>query len=185
MDEPQLPPGVPSRGPDLGDDPERAEQDGLALLERTGDEIRRGVGEALPEWAVAQTARILDAWTRQADEAVSTDDRRAILERARAAGEDAASRIGAELDELLSTDPDEQRVTPMQVVRTAVREVTAVLRDAGIPPVERDEFEEHRLPDDDYGITPRSLADLGDEDLAPLHLAWGVAKATVHKARHA
>jgi hypothetical protein len=49
----------------------------------------------------------------------------------------------------------------------------------------RDEFAERAWPDDDYGLVPDTLADLGDDDLAPLHLAWGVAKATVVRARRA
>ena len=37
--------------------------------------------------------------------------------------------------------------------------------------------------DDIYGLVPRTLGDLGDPELAPLHLAWGMAKATVIRAR--
>ena len=33
-------------------------------------------------------------------------------------------------------------------------------------------IERHRL-----ALVPRTFGDLGDEDLAPLHLAWGLAKA--------
>jgi len=36
-----------------------------------------------------------------------------------------------------------------------------------------------------YGLVPRTLGDLGDPELAPLHLAWGMAKATVIRARRA
>jgi hypothetical protein len=60
--------------------------------------------------------------------------------------------------------------------------VTAVLEAAGIPPVERDEFAERMFPDDRYDVTPATLADLGDDDLGPLQLAWGLAKAKVLRA---
>jgi hypothetical protein len=60
--------------------------------------------------------------------------------------------------------------------------VGAVLAAAGIPPVERDEFLERSFPDDAYGVTPASLADLGDPDLGPLQLAWGLAKARALRA---
>ncbi len=175
----QLPPGVPSGGPDIVGDAEAAERHGLDLLRRTGEEIVTGVERALPGWAHAQAERIVDAWGHH-----EGDERREILDRARAAGEEAARRIAAELQDVIERDPDDHRVTPLQVVRTAYQEVTVVLREAGIPPVERDEFAERSFPDDDYGFAPDTLEDLGDEDLAPLHLAWGVAKATVHKARH-
>ena len=58
-----------------------------------------------------------------------------------------------------------------------------MLAAAGIPPVERDDFHERAWPDDDYGLVPESLADLGDDDLGPLLLAWGLAKAAVLRAR--
>ena len=58
-------------------------------------------------------------------------------------------------------------------MRQRFREPTAVLAAAGIPPVERDGFEERAWPDDGYGLVPHTFADLGDPDLAPLMLAWG------------
>ena len=54
-----------------------------------------------------------------------------------------------------------------------------------MPPVERDVFEERSFPDDDYGLVPHSLADLGDDDLAPMLMAWGLGKAKVLRARAA
>ena len=89
------------------------------------------------------------------------------------AGDAAAARVGASLREFFSTPPDQQRTTPLEIVRTATREVTEVLAAAGIPPVERD---------DEYDVTPATLADLGDDELGPLQLAWGLAKAKVLRA---
>jgi hypothetical protein len=57
------------------------------------------------------------------------------------------------------------------------------LEAAAIPAVERDGFDERAWPDDRYGLVPRTLGDLGDADLAPLMLAWGMAKAAVLRAR--
>ena len=68
------------------------------------------------------------------------------------------------------------------MVRGGIREPTAVLADAGVPAVARDEFEERSFPDDRYGLTPRTFADLGDDDLGPLHLVWGFAKAETLRA---
>lgn len=155
-----------------------AEAEGLELLARAGERMVVGVAAALPAWAERQAGRILEAWG-QHDQA----ERALVTARARAAGEAAAARVVAELTALLALDPGDQRLTPLQVVRTAYREVTAVLREAGIPPVVRDEFDERTLPDDDYDLAPRSLADLGDERLGAVQVAWGAAKARVHKAR--
>ncbi len=58
-----------------------------------------------------------------------------------------------------------------------------MLAAAGIPPVERDEFAERAWPDDTYGLVVHGLGDLGDEELAPLQMAWGMAKAGVLRAR--
>ena len=58
-----------------------------------------------------------------------------------------------------------------------------MLEAAGIPPVERSEFDERAWPDDRYGLVIHDLGALGDEELAPLHLAWGMAKAGVLRAR--
>ena len=70
-------------------------------------------------------------------------------------------------------------------MRSAYREPTGVLAEAGVPPIVRDEFDERAWPDDVYGLVPRTLGDLGDPELAPLHLAWGMAKATVIRDRRA
>ncbi len=105
-----------------------------------------------------------------------------MVEGAREAGERAARRVSAELGALLAVDPADQRATPLQVIRTAVVEPTAVLAAAGLPDVVRDPFDERSWPDDRFGLVPRTLKDL-DLDLAAVHFAWGVAKAAVLRAR--
>jgi hypothetical protein len=150
----------------------------LDQLRETGEAIVDGVARCVPTWAVAQVARVLDAW-RQLDEGARAE----ADAHARVAGAAAARRVVADLRALLAVDPAEQVATPLEVVRTAVREPTAVLAGVGVPPVERDEFDERAFPDDRYGLVPRTLGDLGDDALAPLHLAWGIAKATLLRAR--
>jgi hypothetical protein len=122
--------------------------------------------------------RILDAWGRTGDTA-----RDRALAAARVAGDAAAARIRRELEHLFTLDPAVQPSSPLAIVRGAYREPTAVLIEAGVPPVERDPFDERMLPEDRYDLAPRTLGDLGDPELAPLHLAWGVAKARVLRAR--
>jgi hypothetical protein len=152
----------------------------LARLDEVGAAIVAGVDAQVPEWARAQVERLLDAWGG----ASAVARARAEVESA-VAGEAAADRIVAELRALFTLDPEQQRATPLEIVRSAYREPTSVLDAAGVPPVVRDEFDERAWPDDVYGLVPRTLGDLGDPDLAPLHLAWGMAKAAVLRARRA
>jgi hypothetical protein len=152
----------------------------LARLDETGAAIVAGVERQLPGWARAQVERLLDAWGRApADARVRAEAQSAE------AGDAAARRVVAELRALFAVDPARQQATPLEIVRTAYREPTAVLAAAGVPPIVRDEFDERAWPDDDYGLVPRTLGDLGDPELAPLHLAWGMAKTTVLRARRA
>ena len=84
---------------------------------------------------------------------------------------------------MFARDPAAQRATPLQIVRALVFAPTGVLRDAGVPGVVRDAFEERAFPDDEYDLSPRTLSDLGDPDLGPQLLAWGLAKAAVLRSR--
>jgi len=147
-------------------------------LSEASDAIVAGVARELPAWAQRSVTRIADAWGRLGD------DERAALNRAAAdAGAAATERITAELRALFAIDAGAQRATPLEIVRTAYREPTAALAAVGIPPVERDAFDERAWPDDTYGLVPHTLGDLGDPDLAPLHLAWGMAKSALLRAR--
>ncbi len=142
------------------------------------DAIIAGVERELPGWVRANVARIADAWGRfTADERTRLDSSTDDVARA------ATTRVLDDLGALLATDALEQRATPLQVVRSAYEEPTALLASFGIPAVERDEFDERAWPDDRYGLVPRSLGDLGDPDLGPLLLAWGMAKTAVLRGR--
>ncbi|MFM8302714.1 MAG: hypothetical protein ACKOA9_00215 [Actinomycetota bacterium] len=145
-----------------------------ARLAEASDAILAGVARALPGWVVARVALVADAWGR-----LDPPARAALDAQADAAAGLATARVTQALRDLFATDAAAQRTTPLEIVRTATREVTEVLATAGIPAVERDAFAERAFPDDRYGVTPSTLADLGDEDLGPLQLAWGLAKARV------
>jgi hypothetical protein len=154
------------------------EESGLRLLAETGDAIVAGVEREVAGWVRRGVARILDAWDRldvPARERADAD--------AAAAGVAATERVVAELRALFALDPAEQWATPLQIVRTGYREPTALLEQVGVSPVVRDEFDERSWPDDVYGLVPHTLGDLGDPDLGPLHLAWGMAKTTILRAR--
>jgi len=154
------------------------ERRGLALLQEASDAIVVGVERQLPGWVERSVTYILDAWGRAPADARARAERDAVD-----AGRAATERVIAELQALFALDPEAQRSTPLEIVRRAYREPTTVLEAVGIPPVERDEFAERAWPDDRYGLVVHGLGDLGDDDLAPLQMAWGLAKAKVVRAR--
>jgi hypothetical protein len=155
------------------------EQRALALLHEASDAIVVGVERELPGWVERSVTRILDAWGRASADARAEAERGAV-----SAARTATTRVVGELRVLFALDPEAQRSTPLEIVRHAYREPTAVLAAAGIPPVERDEFAERAWPDDTYGLVVHGLGDLGDGDLAPLQMAWGFAKAKMLRARY-
>jgi hypothetical protein len=99
-----------------------------------------------------------------------------VLDAARAASHRAQAEVGAELRTFLALDVDEQRTNPLAILRRAVRYPTAVLRDAGVPPVRRDEFKERAFPDDVYDLAPATWKDV-DESLQEPGIVWGAWKA--------
>ena len=131
---------------------------------------------ALPGWVEGSVARIMAAWSGWPPDAD-------VLEAAREAGRRAGAEVGAEIRALLAADIDDQWTTPLSLLRAAVRFPTAVLRDAGVPPVERDPFRERLEPGDLYDLSPASFADV-DPALAEPGMVWGAAKALAHRRRH-
>ena len=152
-------------------------------LAAVGAELAGAVETALAPWVERAVAGVLDAWRASGAGAAAGVDVTAVMARAGQEGGRVAAAVGEELRALLSLDVDGQRTTPLAVVRSAVSVPTAVLAEAGVPPVVRDRFAEERFPDDPYGLTPGSLASLSPE-VGELALAWGAAKAAAHRARH-
>jgi uncharacterized protein (DUF1800 family) len=134
------------------------------------------VEAALPGWVERSAVRIMAAWLGGAPDA-------GVVEAARAAGRRAGAEVSAEVRALLAADIDEQWTTPLTLLRAAVRYPTAVLQDAGVPPVERDPFRERLEPGDLYDLSPASFADV-DPALAEPGMVWGAAKALAHRRRH-
>ena len=133
------------------------------------------VDRVVAQWVVRSVERVLAAAGRARDGAVMTA--------AASAAEEARTEVSSRLRQLLDLDVDEQRTTPLSILRDAVRYPTEVLRAAGAPPVERDDFDRRAFPDDDYGLSPASFADV-DPALVEPAIAWGAAKAWRHKERH-
>jgi hypothetical protein len=139
--------------------------------------LASGIEAALPGWVSACVARVFVLVTG----APPPPD---VVASASAAGVQAGEEVGPVVRRLLAADIDEQVTTPLAIIRSAaVRYPTTVLRQAGIPPVARDPFAERAFPDDIYDLSPASFADLSPE-LVDLGIAWGAAKAFVHKRRH-
>lgn len=137
------------------------------VMEEHGRALADGMEAALPGWVVRSVGRFLPDPGPAAEEA----------------GRRAAADIAGAVRNLLAQDVDDQRTTPLALLRAAVAYPTAVLQAAGVPPVDRDRFAVERFPDDPYDLTPATLADI-DPSLADVGLAWGAAKAFEHKRRH-
>ncbi len=129
-----------------------------------GLELAEAIDAALPGW-------IATSWTRfglQAPLDTVVDDVRAAI-------------VGP-LRALVAADLDDQRSTPLGVIRNAVPILSEALANAGVEPLVRDEMLVRLEPDDVYGLSPASFADLGP-DVAEAGLVWGAAKAHVHLQR--
>jgi hypothetical protein len=154
--------------------------DPQGLMDDGARAIVDGVERLGAAWVVRVVTDIVDAWGR-----LDAAARATTIAEAQAAGARAAARVAGELRALFALDAVAQAVTPLQVVRSLRREATEVLAAAGIPEVERDRYDVQSFPDDLYGIVPKAITDLGDEDLGGALLAWGIGKARAVRERAA
>lgn len=152
----------------------RESPDDARALARHAATLADGIEAALGPWVEACVARVITAWAGVVDPEI-----RAAAERA---GAQARAGVAPRVRALLAQDVDEQRTTPLAVVRGAVAYPTDVLAAAGVPPVARDELAASAFPDDVYDLSPAAFADLAPE-LAGPGIVWGAAKAHVVLAR--
>lgn len=127
---------------------------------------------ALPGWVERSVARRMGGDLDPEVQAAAGD-----------AGRRAAIEVGDAVRHLLALDIDDQRSTPLTLLRSAVRYPTEVLETAGVATVERDPFQARLLPDDLYDLSPASFTDV-DPALTEPGLMWGAAKALAHRRRH-
>lgn len=152
----------------------RADEADEARLAEIAGMLADGIEAALPDWVRRCVhTRCESAGVQRTDELEAATE---------AAAQRCRDQVAPAVHALLSADLDEQRSTPLTLLRAAVVHPTEVLDGAGVPPVQRDEFEVRSFPADRYALAPASFADL-DPDLAELGLVWGAAKAHVHLAR--
>jgi hypothetical protein len=149
-------------------DDRRAKQRPDLMLSEAGLALGEAILDALGPWAEWQAVRLGGV-------ALAADGRRAGDEIARAA----APRLAT----LLAADVDEQRGTPLTIVREAHRPLTEMLLSRGIAPAQRDPADIAAQPDDVFALTPRAFSDLGPA-VHDAGLRWGVTKAFAHRARH-
>jgi hypothetical protein len=143
---------------------------------------RREADEALAEYGAVLAEAIvaaLPAWSSRAVAALRPD----LADAGAAAGREAGIALGPRLRALLAADVDHQRTNPLAVARVAVAWPTAVLQEAGVPAVDRDAHDRAHFPDDLYGLTPMSFAEL-DPSLNEPGILWGAIKARAHLLRH-
>ena len=155
-----------SEHPEPADDEARLAAHATALAD--------AVVDALPAWLEGAVARRMCDWRGELPATVAV--------RAAEAGRLARDDVAPRLRELLATDVDRQRSTPLSVVRRAVPYANAVLAEAGVPEVVRDEAAERALPDDVFDLAPMTLGDVGPE-VVEAGIVWGAAKAHVVLAR--
>jgi hypothetical protein len=138
------------------------------------DALADAVERALPGWVErCVRGRCLDAGI-EVTAAIAADTE--------AAAARCRTEVGDAVRRLLGTDIDAQAGTPLTLLRSAVAYPTAVLERAGVASVRRDDFAERAFPDDPYDLTPASFAAV-DPALHEPGLAWGAAKAHVHRQR--
>ena len=144
--------------------PEETATDPPAMLLDTARRV-------VPGWLRRVT---VEAGRRGGVDVASLDHRLdAVVERA-------AAELLDRLAELLGTDVDEQRTTPLTLMRQSVAAPTEFLREVGaVPPSTPDA---DRFPDDVYRIGPATWSDV-DPSLHEPGLTWGAWKAMTVLAR--
>ncbi|MFP5322930.1 MAG: hypothetical protein ACLGIC_13955 [Acidimicrobiia bacterium] len=132
------------------------------------------VESVVPGWIERLVVERVAAWQGEVADGVRAE--------AVTAGEAARAEVGPAMRGLLATDIDEQTANPLELLRVATHHAHAVLARHGMPPVRRDEFAERSFPADVYDLMPATWGDV-DPSLHEPGIAWGAAKAFVHKAR--
>jgi len=127
--------------------------------------------------------RVVPAWLRRITAEASRRsglDEADVAEELDAMVDRAAGEVLERLADLMHTDVDEQRTTPLTLFREAVREPTAWLRAHGAQPPAAPV--DGSFPDDVYRLGPATWSDI-DPALHEPGLTWGAWKAMTVLAR--
>ena len=153
------------------DDRPLDDPDDAAALAGYAAALADAIEDALPRWVERVVA---ERWAQWSSVPLPAE----VHAAAAAAGRQAVHEAGPAVRALLAADVDAQRTNPLAVLRSAARHPTAVLAEAGVPPVVRDAQAERLLPADVYDLGPTSFAELEPSVHEP-GLLWGAAKAHV------
>ena len=145
-----------------------------ARLAELAAELGDAVEAVVPGWIGSLVVARVREWSGHVSPRVAAD--------AAAAGEAARDDLMPPLRRLLAADIDEQAANPLELLRVVTQHAGAVLERIGVPPTPRDQFAARSFPDDVYDLMPATWADV-DPRLHEPGIAWGAAKAFVHKAR--
>ncbi|MEO5678130.1 MAG: hypothetical protein ABIS47_00505 [Acidimicrobiales bacterium] len=147
--------------------PPAATDDDAALAERSA-RLVAAVAAALPGWVGGTLRQRAPEVPAEVVVAVAAEVEADVLPR---------------LEALLGQDIDDQRQSPLAVVRRGAATLGGALDGLGVVPADRDDHQKALFPDDTHDVVPASFADLSPE-AGRAGIEWGAAKAFVHRRRH-
>lgn len=134
---------------------------------------------------LAVSQQVVDIWTQRLIDRHCSPEQLApaqvILERA-AVVSNVRFYVVSELQQLLATDVEQQRVNPLAIFRSAIQPLTDFFESLNCHHVPRDEFNRRSFPGDVFGLSPATWADI-DERLIEPGLEWGAFKAATMISR--
>lgn len=157
--------------------PHRSPAEAAADERRLGElatELADVVEAVVPGWIESLIVERVRDWSGHVSAEIAAE--------AVTAGEAARDDLMPPLRELLAADVDEQAANPLELLRIVTQHAGVVLDRHGVPASPRDRFAARSFPADVHGLMPATWADV-DERLHEPGIAWGAAKAFVHRAR--
>jgi hypothetical protein len=135
------------------------------------------VCEAVPAWV---KNRVIEVAERNGVVIDGT-----VRAHAETAAAEVTNLMTSRLAEMLLTDVDQQVSNPLHIIRSSIGPATDLLRELGVEPPKRDEFDSMIMPEDFYALGPHTWRDLSEE-VHEAGINWGAWKAaTVLQRRRA
>ncbi len=148
--------------------------DDEAAFERYGLDLVAAVNAAIRPWLNSVVAARIGPATVPPETTAEID----------AAIEKIATQVNRSLTELATADVDEPLSGPLERIRRETTPLVGALDDAGATRPRRDPVDTEMRPDDVYAIGPYTFMDLST-DVHDAGIAWGAAKAFLHRSRRA
>jgi len=146
-----------------------------AKLRQIADELTDRLTEALPSWLEDIALQRVEEGGLPVDETL----RRRIGDCARVVCEELSPRVRS----VITADVDLAAGSPLAVLRDGLGPMDVLLDELGLPAPARDRMATEIFPGDTYDLGPASFADI-HRDLRDVGIAWGAARAHVHRQRH-